>query len=169
MHIVLYQPVIPQNTGSIARLCACTGIKLHLIHPLGFSTDSAQVKRAGLDYWEYVDIKEHDSWEAFLAKETPKTLYFFTKFAARPYHEVQFDKNAYLVFGSETKGLPKEIHTQYEGQRVWIPMKSDVVRSLNLAHSAAIASYEALRQNGFEDLLQYSEAPRAGRAPHLSV
>lgn len=151
-HLVLYQPVIPQNTGSIARLCACVGIPLHLIHPLGFQTDAAAVRRAGLDYWEHVDVREHASWETFLEREQPDSVYLFTKWADRPYHEVAFRTPAYLVFGNEVSGLPPELHERYVGNRLWIPMHTDRVRSLNLAQAAAIASYEVLRQTGFQGL-----------------
>jgi tRNA (cytidine/uridine-2'-O-)-methyltransferase len=148
-HIVLHQPVIPQNTGSIARLCACTGSVLHLIHPLGFSTDAAKVKRAGLDYWEHVDIREHADWQAFLAKEQPKALYFFSKKATRPFSQVSFPKATYLVLGSETEGLPESIHEQYSEQLLQIPMRTHLVRSLNLAQAAAVVLYEALRQHDY--------------------
>lgn len=151
-HLVLYEPVIPQNTGSIARLCACTGAALHLIHPLGFKVDEASVKRAGLDYWPHVALSEHENWDAFLEKEAPETLFFFSKFATRPYFGVELNKPVYLVFGSETKGLPEAIHSRYADQLLKIPMRTHLVRSLNLAQSASIVLYEALRQNGFEDL-----------------
>src|SRR4051794_5833006 len=112
-HVVLYEPVIPQNTGAIARLCACTGATLHLIHPLGFRTDAASVKRAGLDYWPYVGIREHASWPAFLSTETPENLFFFSKFARASYAEVSFLPPVYLVFGSETKGLPASLRDEH--------------------------------------------------------
>lgn len=152
LNIVLVNPVIPQNTGSIARLCACTGATLHLIHPLGFQTDEAAVKRAGLDYWDHVDIREHESWEHFVASENPEQLFFYTKFAKRLYTDANFSQGGYLVFGSETKGLPTEIKTRYEASLYLIPMRLNLVRSLNLAQAAAIVAYEALRQVNFKPL-----------------
>lgn len=146
LHIVLHQPVIPQNTGSIARLCACTGASLHLIHPLGFKIDEASVKRAGLDYWPHVDIHEHESWDAFLQKENPQELFLFTKFGSRSYTDVTYKTPVYLVFGSETKGLPEEVRTRHADRLVWIPMRTHLVRSLNLSQAAAVATYEAIRQ-----------------------
>lgn len=151
-HIVLHQPVIPQNTGAIARLCAGTGACLHLVHPLGFSVDASAVKRAGLDYWPHVQIKEHENWEAFLKSENPPHLFFFSKLATQPYSNQQFVRPVYLVFGSETKGLPQEFWDRYPGKFLKIPMRTHLVRSLNLAQSASIALYEALRQNEFSDL-----------------
>jgi tRNA (cytidine/uridine-2'-O-)-methyltransferase len=139
--------VIPQNTGSIARLCACIGATLHLIHPLGFSTDEAAVKRAGLDYWDFVDVKEYLNFEDFLKKNNPEHLYFFSKFSNKIYTQTSYQTPCYLVMGSETKGLPKEIHERYSEQLYKIPMRTEVVRSLNLAQAAAVVAYEALRQN----------------------
>lgn len=146
LNIVLYQPVIPQNTGSIARLCACTGATLHLIHPLGFQVDEASVKRAGLDYWPYVDVRNHNSWSDFLTSEQPKHMTLYTKFATTPYTKHSYQTPSYLVFGSETKGLPPELHERYAESLYKIPMRTSIVRSLNLAQSAAIIVYEAIRQ-----------------------
>lgn len=162
LHLVLYEPVIPQNTGSIARLCACIGAKLHLIHPLGFKTDDAAVRRAGLDYWEHVDIAEHANWEEFLKTEEPQSLFLFTKWADRPYHEADIRPPSYLVFGNETLGLPPQLHDNYVGRRLWIPMRSDIVRSLNLSQAAAIAAYESLRQASFAGLEDLADVPRGG-------
>ncbi|MBI4405564.1 MAG: tRNA (cytidine(34)-2'-O)-methyltransferase [Deltaproteobacteria bacterium] len=152
LHIVLYQPVIPQNTGSIARLCACTGATLHLIHPLGFKTDEASVKRAGLDYWPYVGVREHENWDAFLQNEQPTDLRFFSKFSNQDYSKADFPLPCYLVFGNETKGLPALMREKYASQLFKIPMRTHLVRSLNLAQCTAIALYEALRQNNFREL-----------------
>ncbi len=149
-NIVLYQPVIPQNTGSIARLCACTGAALHLIHPLGFQVDEAAVRRAGLDYWPHVEIHNHESWEAFLESEKPKEIFFFSKKATRSYFGVPFPKPVYLVLGSEKKGLPEELHEKHRERFLKIPMRTHLVRSLNLAQAAAVVLYEALRQDGFD-------------------
>lgn len=161
-HIVLHEPVIPQNTGSIARLCACTGAVLHLIHPLGFSTDDASVKRAGLDYWEHVDIREHDSWEAFLENQRPERLNFFSKFATTPYTQGKFEGPTYLIFGSETKGLPAEMREKYSPDLYLIPMRTHLVRSLNLSQCAAIVLYEAIRQNDYK-ILTARTAPSLDR------
>jgi tRNA (cytidine/uridine-2'-O-)-methyltransferase len=148
-HVVLYQPVIPQNTGSIARLCACTGAVLHLIHPLGFRTDAASVKRAGLDYWPHVDVREHPDWGAFVAAQRPESLFFFSKFATAPFAEARFPEGAYLVFGSETKGLPESLRGDYPGAFWRVPMRTHLVRSLNLSQCAAVVLYEALRQHAY--------------------
>lgn len=148
-HIVLHQPVIPQNTGSIARLCACTGAELHLIHPLGFRTDAASVKRAGLDYWDHVAVREHASWEAFREAERPERLAFLSKLAKRPYTEMDFAPPLYLVFGNETHGLPPHLHETYAGDFYQIPMRTHLVRSLNLSQAAAVVLYEALRRDDF--------------------
>jgi tRNA (cytidine/uridine-2'-O-)-methyltransferase len=148
-NLVLYQPVIPQNTGSIARLCACTGAALHLIHPLGFRIDEASVKRAGLDYWPFVDVKSYENWSDFLDKQRPEHLHLFSKFATQPYHQAQFPSPLYLIFGSETTGLPKEIWDAHRADFYQIPMRTHLVRSLNLSQCAAIVLYEALRRQNF--------------------
>lgn len=146
LNIVLVEPVIPQNTGAIARLCACTGSTLHLIHPLGFKTDEASVKRAGLDYWEHVKVIEHVNWEAFIQSEKPTSLFFFSKFAQKSYTKAQYQHDSYLIFGNETKGLEKSLHERYSNDFFQIPMFTHIVRSLNLSQSAAVITYEALRQ-----------------------
>jgi len=147
--IVLYQPVIPQNTGSIARLCACTGTALHLIHPLGFRTDSTSVKRAGLDYWEHVEIHEHESWDAFIKANPEGKFFFFSKFSGKSYFKTEIPDGSFLIFGSETSGLPEELHKKYPERFFQIPMRTNLVRSLNLAQSAAVVLYEGLRQVEF--------------------
>lgn len=148
LNIVLYQPVIPQNTGSIARLCACTGARLHLIHPLGFQLDDAAVKRAGLDYWPYVDISSHASWADFCATERPSSLFFFSKFSKQSYTSVSFPEKTYLVFGNETTGLPDSLRVEHPSQFLQVPMRTHLVRSLNLAQCAAVVAYEFVRQHG---------------------
>ncbi len=149
--IVLYNPVIPQNTGAIARLCACTGAKLHLIHPLGFHTDSRSVKRAGLDYWEHVLIEEHKNWDEFVKTQPDtKSFLFFSRKATRSLFEVPLVAPPVLIFGSETNGLPNFIWEQFATQFVTLPMRTHLVRSLNLAQSVAVGLYEAIRQNGGE-------------------
>ena len=144
-HLVLHQPVIPQNTGSIARLCACTGATLHLIHPLGFSTDDAAVKRAGLDYWEHVDIREYPDWKTYLKTARPEHLFLFSKFAANHYTEARFPPGSHFVFGSETEGLPSELREEFPTYK--IPMRTHLVRSLNLSQCCAVILYEGLRQS----------------------
>jgi len=148
-HIVLFQPMIPQNTGSVARLCACTGAVLHLIHPLGFRTDEASVKRAGLDYWSHVEVHEHESWEKFQAAYPDGPYFFFSKFSGKSYFQTEIPPGAFLIFGSETSGLPESLHQTFRERFFQIPMRTHVVRSLNLAQSAAIVLYEGLRQADF--------------------
>lgn len=151
LNIVLCQPQIPPNTGNVGRLCVAIGAKLHLIGPLGFSIEDAQVRRAGLDYWKSLDLSLYSSWEDFLNKNLEARCHFFSKKVSRPYTQANYQKGDYLVFGSETQGLP-EVLLQKEGDCAWtIPMWGPT-RSLNLASSVAIAAYEALRQitKGFE-------------------
>lgn len=153
INVVLYQPEIPPNTGNIARTCAITGAKLHLIKPLGFSIDDKQVKRAGLDYWHLLDLEVHESLEEFLEKYGDKTLFFSSTKATQYYHEVAFTEDCFIVFGRETSGLPSLIHERYAEQRIKIPMlQNEAARSLNLSNSAAIILYEALRQINFKGL-----------------
>ena len=151
-HIVLHQPEIPQNTGNIVRTCKATGSVLHLIEPLGFKLDDAKLKRAGLDYWHGMDIRIHQNWEDFLAKESPDRLWLFTTKANRLYTTVSFAKGDYLVYGRETAGLPDDIRLANPDSCVRIPMLGGT-RSLNLSNSAALSLYEALRQTGFEGLI----------------
>jgi tRNA (cytidine/uridine-2'-O-)-methyltransferase len=148
MQIVLYQPEIPQNTGNIARLCAATASELHLIEPLGFFWDDRQLKRAGLDYWELVNIKRHLTFETYLAEFPGKRLYYLTTKANHTYDSVEYSIDDALVFGPETRGLPATILTRDPKCNIRIPMQPDA-RSLNLANSVAIVLYEALRQQGF--------------------
>ena len=148
-NIVLVQPEIPPNTGSIARLCGATKTILHLIHPLGFSTDDKHLKRAGLDYWKYVDIIHWDSLDDFLEQQDEKRLYFFTTKTDKPFTDAQYKPGDFLIFGRETKGLPEEIRTLYSDRCYTLPMQSPDIRSLNLAMTAGIVLYEALRQNNY--------------------
>ena len=145
MHIVLFQPEIPGNTGNIARLCAATGIHLHLVRPLGFSVDDKYLKRAGLDYWSLVDVHYYDSIYEVLEKYKDNSKFFLTTKAHKSYTDVKYDKASLLIFGRETKGLPDEIHEKYAEDSVRIPMLAEA-RCLNLSNSAAIVAYEALRQ-----------------------
>ena len=148
MHVVLYQPEIPPNTGSVARLCAATLTPLHLIEPLGFKIDDKHLKRAGLDYWEFVDLHVHSSWQQFLEKRTGKRLLYFSKKASRSYTQVSFAEDDYLVFGPETRGLPEEWIALNAERALRIPMMGSGVRSLNLSNAVAIVLYEGLRQLG---------------------
>lgn len=148
LHIILYQPEIPYNTGAIARTCALTKSKLHLIKPLGFSVDDKHLKRAGLDYWPLVDISYYDSFEDF-AKSFQGQLYFASTHGHKKYSDVTYTDGDGIVFGRETAGLPEEIMDKYRDKLIRIPMRGDLKRSLNLANSANILIYEALRQNDF--------------------
>ena len=148
MHVVLYQPEIPPNTGSVARLCAATLTPLHLIEPLGFKIDDKHLKRAGLDYWEFVDLHVHSSWQQFLEKSTGKRLLYFSKKASRSYTQVSFAQDDYLVFGPETRGLPEEWIALNAERALRIPMMGTGVRSLNLSNAVSIVLYEGLRQLG---------------------
>jgi len=150
LHIVLHEPLIPANTGNIARTCAATGTHLHLIHPLGFSTDDRYLKRAGLDYWHAVNIFHYDSFAHFVQqhRDRPGRFYFVETWGGRYYSEVAYRDGDYFILGKETTGLPREIVEPYRDQVIRLPM-SDATRSINLANCAAIVVYEALRQIGF--------------------
>lgn len=148
MHVVLYQPEIPPNTGSIARLCAATKTPLHLIAPLGFQIDDKHLKRAGLDYWPHVDVRLHGCWEEFLAQQAGKRFLLFSKKAAQSYTKAVYQEEDLLVFGPETRGLPQEL-LEANWQRAYrIPIMGEGVRSLNLSNAVSIVLYEALRQLG---------------------
>lgn len=146
LNIVLVEPEIPPNTGSIARLCGATNTVLHLVHPLGFSTDDKHLKRAGLDYWKHVNIQHWDNFDLFLEAQKEINLYFFTTKTETSYTQAKFKDGAYLVFGKETKGLPKETLRLYQDRCYTLPMPNPNIRSLNLAMTAGIVLYEALRQ-----------------------
>jgi tRNA (cytidine/uridine-2'-O-)-methyltransferase len=151
MLIVLYQPEIPQNTGNIARLCAATGVELHLIEPLGFFWDDGRLKRAGLDYWELVNIQRHLHFKAFLDLNPDRRLFYATTKSKRCYSEISYESTDAIVFGPETRGLPPEILNRNPGHNIKIPMIPEA-RSLNLANSVGIVLYEALRQQKFPGL-----------------
>lgn len=152
-HIVLVEPEIPPNTGNIARTCAATGTKLHLVKPLGFSIDDKHMKRAGLDYWKYVDLEIHENLQEFLDKYGHSRIFLATTKAGQKYTEVTYQEGDFLVFGKETKGLPWELIKQHYQWAVRIPMGPETeLRSLNLSNSAAVILYEALRQTGFKGL-----------------
>ena len=156
LNVVLYQPEIPQNTGNIARTCAATGSTLHIIKPMGFEIDDRKMKRAGLDYWDKLNVKFYDGFDEFVERNPGARLYYFTTKATKNYSDVSYDDNVYLVFGPETRGLPESILLQNFDNCVRIPML-DTLRSLNLSNSVAIAVYEALRQNGFDTLRRSSD------------
>jgi tRNA (cytidine/uridine-2'-O-)-methyltransferase len=148
-HIILYQPEIPPNTGNIIRLCANTGAQLHLIEPLGFSLDDARLRRAGLDYHEWVGVQVYPDWPAFLTDGPAASLYAFTTKAEYCYHQVGYRAGDSLLFGPETRGLPAGLLAQFPPERrLRIPMLPQV-RSLNLSNAVAVAVYEAWRQLGF--------------------
>ncbi len=148
MQIVLFEPEIPPNTGSVARLCAATLTPLHLIEPLGFKIDDKHLKRAGLDYWEFVDLRVHGSWEDFLSAIRPEHLLFFSKRAAKSYTAARYREEDFLVFGPETRGLPQSLLDAHADCALRIPMLGTGVRSLNLSNAVSIVLYEGLRQLG---------------------
>ena len=151
INIVLVEPEIPQNTGNIARTCAATGASLHLVKPLGFEIDDRKLKRAGLDYWDKLDITYYEGLDDFFAKNPDADFYCFTTKARHVYSDISYPKRVFLMFGKETKGLPEELLFANPDRCVRIPMR-DTLRSLNLSNSAAIAVYEVFRQRGFEGL-----------------
>jgi tRNA (cytidine/uridine-2'-O-)-methyltransferase len=149
LNVVLFEPEIPQNTGSVGRLCLATGTTLHLIEPLGFEITHSRLKRAGLDYWEHLSVKTHKDWDAFKASipaNAPKV--FFSKKAGHTIFEHAFTPGTYLIFGKETAGLPDWILNSHPTETVRIPMYDARVRSLNLSNAVSIAVYEAIRQLG---------------------
>ena len=156
INIVLCEPEIPQNTGNIARTCAATGASLHLIRPLGFEIDNAKLKRAGLDYWDKLDITFYDGLEDFYAKNPGICVYYFSTKAKHKYSDIDYPDDAWIMFGKETKGLPEELLFANPDTCVRIPMR-DHLRSLNLSNSVAIAVYEILRQRDFEGMQEYGE------------
>ena len=159
VNIVLVEPEIPMNTGNIARTCAATRSRLHLIEPLGFSISEKAVKRAGLDYWSMVDITTYPSLDAFFAAHPDPDLWLATTKAPRDYTQARFRPDCWLFFGKETAGLPRDLRERYYDRCIRIPMRPDA-RSLNLANSVAVLTYEALRQQGFPDLSGVGEMAR---------
>lgn len=156
LNLVLVEPEIPQNTGNIARTCAATGARLHLVKPMGFTVDDRKLKRAGLDYWHFLDITYYESIDDFFEKTKNGTYFFFSTKGTHRYSDVEYPDNCYLLFGKETKGLPEELLMKYPQNTLRIPM-IDEARSLNLSNSAAIAAYEVLRQWNFPELLNEGE------------
>ncbi|MFC0272193.1 tRNA (uridine(34)/cytosine(34)/5-carboxymethylaminomethyluridine(34)-2'-O)-methyltransferase TrmL [Metabacillus herbersteinensis] len=154
IHVVLYQPQIPSNTGNIARTCAATNTTLHLIRPLGFSTDDKMLKRAGLDYWEHVKVVYYDSIDDFFEKNSGAEFFYLSKFGTKTFTSFDYsepDKDYYFLFGRETTGLPKDIIHNNSDRCLRLPMTENV-RSLNLSNTAAILIYEALRQQQYPGL-----------------
>jgi len=158
MNIVLHEPEIPQNTGNIARTCAATGSKLHLIKPLGFETDDKSLKRAGLDYWHELDITYYENFEDFMAKNDNPTVYMSTTKAQNLYADCNYAKNSFIMFGKESKGIPENILVNHKPTTIRIPMKEGQ-RSLNLSNAVCIVLFEALRQNNFESMQLQSALP----------
>jgi tRNA (cytidine/uridine-2'-O-)-methyltransferase len=152
LHIVLVEPEIPPNTGNVARLCAATGCALHLVEPLGFRIDDRELKRAGLDYWHALGVVMHPSLEVFLESTSSMRHWFFSAHATKLYAQAQFERGDMLVFGRETKGLPKEIITRHADAALRIPIRPNSVRSVNLSTAVGIATYTALAQIGFPGL-----------------
>jgi tRNA (cytidine/uridine-2'-O-)-methyltransferase len=151
-HIVLLHPEIPQNTGNISRTCATTGTPLHLIKPLGFELSDRYLKRAGLDYWKYLDLTVHEDFEAFMDTCKPARLWALSTRGKRFYTDVEYCRDDYLLFGRETSGLTEELYERLKDSLLRIPMREDV-RSINLSNTVALTLFEALRQTGFEGLM----------------
>lgn len=150
VNIVLLEPQIPQNTGNIARTCAATGARLHLIKPMGFEIDDKKLKRAGLDYWHLLDISYYDDLQDFFSKNSGDYYYFTTK-SEKTYSDIKYQEETYLFFGREDAGLPEKLLYENPDRSVRIPMISDA-RSLNLSNAVAVACYEVMRQLGFPEL-----------------
>ena len=155
INIVMVEPEIPQNTGNIARTCAATGARLHIVKPMGFNIDDKKLKRAGLDYWHYLDITYYENLEDFLSKNEGAFFYFTTK-GRKAHSDVSYPDNCYLLFGKETKGLPEELLIKNPERCVRIPMQGEI-RSLNLSNSVAIAVYEVLRQWDYPQLSNFGQ------------
>lgn len=155
VNIVMVEPEIPQNTGNVARTCAATGARLHLVGPMGFKIDDKKLKRAGLDYWHFLDITYYDNLDDFFSKNEG-TFYYFTTKGRKTHTEVSYEDNVYLLFGKETKGLPEELLIKSPEKCVRIPMANDI-RSLNLSNSVAIAVYEVLRQWDYPKLQNFGQ------------
>ena len=160
LNIVLVEPEIPQNTGNIARTCAALGAKLHLVKPLGFEISDKYLKRAGLDYWDKLEIEEHNNLNDFLTKYAPENnnMFFVTTKGKHCYSDINYSNldTVFLLFGKETKGLPEDLLTKYIDKAIRIPMKPGL-RSLNLSNSVAIVAYEVFRQTGFDNLQEISK------------
>lgn len=159
MHIVLHQPEIPANTGNIGRSCVATGTPLHLIEPLGFVLNDKNIKRAGMDYWEHLEVHRYVNYEEFLAKNPGAKIYYATTKAHKRYDEVEFGPDDFIMFGKESAGIPEEILVDNEDTCIRIPMLPEI-RSLNLSNSVNIVLFEALRQQGFAGMEEKGELHR---------
>ena len=151
LNIVLFEPEIPANTGNIGRTCVATGTRLHLIEPLGFRLNEKSIKRAGMDYWEHLDVTRYINFEEFLDKNPGAKIYMATTKGQHVYTEVNYEPDCYIMFGKESAGIPEEILVEHPDNCIRIPMLSEI-RSLNLSNSVAVVLYEALRQNNFESM-----------------
>lgn len=156
INIVMVEPEIPQNTGNVARTCAATGARLHLVGPMGFKIDDKKLKRAGLDYWHYLDISYYENIKEFFEKNKGGNFYFYTTKGRHTHTDVAYPDNCYLLFGKETKGLPEELLLKNPDNCLRIPMQNEI-RSLNLSNSVAIAVYEVLRQWNYPSLENFGQ------------
>lgn len=159
INIVLHEPEIPANTGNIGRTCVATGARLHLIEPMGFKVNEKEVKRAGLDYWDKLDVTVYDSYEDFIDRNPGIKIYMATTKAKHVYSDVKYEENCFIMFGKESAGIPEEILVGHKDTSIRIPMIGEI-RSLNLANSVAIILYEAMRQNQFEHMKLEGELHR---------
>ena len=159
LNVVLVEPEIPQNTGNIARTCAATGARLHIVRPMGFEIDDKKLKRAGLDYWHLLDLTYYDNIEDFFEKNKDGRFFFFTTKARHTYSDQNYPENSFLIFGKETAGLPEELLLQHPDECVRLPMRGPA-RSLNLSNTVCVAVYEVLRQWDFPELQNFGELHR---------
>ena len=159
LNIVLVEPQIPQNTGNVARTCAATGARLHLVEPMGFHVDDKKLKRAGLDYWHLLDITYYEDLDDFFAKNRDESFFYFSTKARRVHSDMTYPDNSYLVFGREDAGLPEELLKSNEQSCVRLPMRSEA-RSLNLSNTVAVGVFEVLRQWGYPELKQQGQLTR---------
>ncbi|MBQ5810589.1 MAG: tRNA (uridine(34)/cytosine(34)/5-carboxymethylaminomethyluridine(34)-2'-O)-methyltransferase TrmL [Clostridia bacterium] len=159
LNVVLVEPEIPQNTGNVARTCAATGARLHIVRPMGFEIDDKKLKRAGLDYWHLLDLTYYDNMEDFLEKNKGGSFFFFTTKAQHTYCEKNYPENSFLIFGKETAGLPEELLLQHPEECVRLPMRGEA-RSLNLSNTVCVAVYEVLRQWNFPQLQNFGQLHR---------
>lgn len=156
MHIILHQPEIPANTGNIGRTCVATGTSLHLIEPLGFRLNEKEIKRAGMDYWQHLDVHQYINFDEFKLKNPNAKIWMATTKAKHVYTEVAYGPDDYIMFGKESAGIPEDILVDYEETCIRIPMLP-AIRSLNLSNSAAVVLYEGLRQNGYQGMQMEGE------------
>ena len=159
LNIVLLEPEIPANTGNIGRTCCATGTRLHLIEPLGFQINEKALKRAGMDYWDKLDVVVYESYQDFCEKNPEAKIYYATTKAPNKYSDVKYEPDCFIMFGKESAGIPEEILKEHPDTAVRIPMVGDI-RSLNLSNSVAVVLYEALRQNNFEQMRLQGELTR---------